>query len=581
MQLSWTCCLVILAVIVHFNLVATSNDSCPTWFYYSNTTQQCECGTYLGQKIRCHRYQFKVEISDGVCVTFSGKTSLYYAGHCSLRYRHNRTNRMYSELPADPDQLNSLMCNPYNRKGLLCGECIDGYGPTAYSFDKTCANCSKLSTRFAVSLYLLLELITITLFFFGMVIFQLNITAGPMLGYLLFCQLYVIWVQRHIYIHDYILSPQYTSTFLSTLFHCSLTLSELWTLRFLWTVIPSFCISPNLTDIHIQILGLVAAVYLIVHVISTSFLMELYKRNYRIIRILWHPFGIILKKIKPTHETTNVVVRTLAVFILLSASNLTVNVSSIFEVVPVVRSTDASVYKMVLYSDPSGNYNNRTWFNFLTVVPFVLLVLVPSLLLCVYPTRIYRYLVRSLSARKRLVLSSFVGTLHNCFKNGSNGTRDYRALAGLITLASIMGLIPDYFLQHGYNPAFIFGIVCIFLSFIISHVQPCQQTIANVSLSYHSVMLAIFSIADGLWKHDMNTGTRSLKLTFVVIPAISHTLVYMWVGYMLIYRIMLHFGYQMDIRSAWKKAWVAVVKVVKLRYHRRRYSYQELSDTVE
>ena len=581
MQLLWTFWLV-LAVTVHFDLVCTSNSSCPTWFHYSNTTQQCECGTHLGQKLHCHQQEMKVEISDGFCVTFSGEEGLYYAGHCPLRHRQNRTNRMYSELPDNPDQLNDLMCDPYNRKGLLCGQCIDGYGPTAYIVDKKCANCSKHSTGYAVSLYLLLELFTVILFFLCVAIFQINVTAGPLLGYLLFCQLYVIWVQRHIYIYDNVFSPEDTSALVSTLFHCSLTLSELWTLNFLWSVIPPFCISPNITGIHIQMLSLVAVVYVIVLVISTSFLVELYKRNYRIVRILWKPIGIVFKKIKATNVTSNVSFHMLAVFVLLSASNLTVHVSSIFEMVPVYRSTDGSVYKRVLYSDPNGNHNRiYILFVILAIVSFVLLVLVPSLLLCVYPTRLYRYLAQCLSARKRLAITSFVEALHNCFKDGSNGTRDYRVLAGLITLASIMGLIPDYFLQHGYNPEFIFGVMCVFLSFIVSYAQPCRLTLANFSLSYHSSMLGIFSIADGLWKHDMNTGTHSLKLAFVVIPVVSHILVYTWAGYTIICRMMLHFGYQMDIRSAWKKAWTALVRVTKLCYHRRWDSYQELTGTVQ
>ena len=71
------------------------------------------------------------------------------------------------------------MCGPYNRKGLLCGECIDGYGPAVFSPYIKCENCSKLSTGFAVSLYLLLELTPITLLFVCVVVFRLSITAGP------------------------------------------------------------------------------------------------------------------------------------------------------------------------------------------------------------------------------------------------------------------------------------------------------------------------------------------------------------------------------------------------------------------
>ena len=64
----------------------------------------------------------------------------------------NNTNRiLYSEMPTDPDLLDDVMCGHYNRKGLLCGRCIDGYGPTSYAFDPRCSNCSKLQEYYAIT----------------------------------------------------------------------------------------------------------------------------------------------------------------------------------------------------------------------------------------------------------------------------------------------------------------------------------------------------------------------------------------------------------------------------------------------
>ena len=94
------------------------------------------------------------EIIDGFCATSTEQEGLYYAGFCPLRHIENNTDRMYSELPSDPNLLNDTMCGPYNRKGLLCGRCIDGYGPAVYSFNKKCADCSQISTGSAISLYL-------------------------------------------------------------------------------------------------------------------------------------------------------------------------------------------------------------------------------------------------------------------------------------------------------------------------------------------------------------------------------------------------------------------------------------------
>ena len=210
----------------------------------------------------------------------------------AIVHSENKTDRMFSELPSDPYLLNDTMCGPYNRKGLLCGRCIDGYCPAVYSLDMKCANCSRLSTGHAISLYLqlVLEFIPITIFFICVVIFRLNITAGPLLGYVIFCQAYVFstMMQRVLYMHDYILS--HVPTPLRVLFYSSLSLSGSWILQFFRLVVPPFYISEKLTGIHIQILNLVTAIYPFVLVVITCILMELHARNCRIIQSIWKPF---------------------------------------------------------------------------------------------------------------------------------------------------------------------------------------------------------------------------------------------------------------------------------------------------
>ena len=159
-----------------------SNYSCPTWFYYNTTTQRCECGGFQAEWVLCDQETMTAQLNREFCVTFSGQDGLFYVSYCPLNYQFNNTNRMFSELPTDPDQLEDMMCGPYNRKGFLCGECIDGYGHGVYTLDSKCVDCSKFSTLSAICLYLLVDIIPITLFFICVVMFRLNITTGPLLG---------------------------------------------------------------------------------------------------------------------------------------------------------------------------------------------------------------------------------------------------------------------------------------------------------------------------------------------------------------------------------------------------------------
>ena len=549
MLLTWATTWCILVVHVYLSSVSASNTSCPTWFYHNNTTHQCECGSLLGDMFRCNQLEKRAQIANGFCATSTEQEGLYYAGHCPFGHTENNTNRMFSELPSDPDRLNEVMCGPYNRKGLLCGECIDGYGPAVFSPYQKCENCSKLSTGFAVSLYLLLELTPITLLFVCVVVFRLSITAGPLLWYVLFCQVYIFTLQINLYLYEYILS--HVSPPLQILFYSSLILSSSWILQFFTFVIPPFCISENLTSIHIELLSLVPAVYPIVLVIITCILMELHARNYRIIHMIWKPFGILFAILKITTVTSDAVIQTFATFMLLSASTLIYNVSTIMRRSAVYRSTDGMIQENVVYSDPTITRFSQKHILYILIagVPHISLVIIPSLLLCVYPTRLYRYLSRSLSARKRLAITAFAEALHNCFKDGLNGTRDYRALVGIVFLGGIIFYLFNLFVKKvvAFDIALEVhtGFGLIFLSFFFSYLRPCKLTIANLSLSYHLMVAGLLSIALHLWKYDMSTGTEPLELAIIVLPVISHILMFAWAGYMFFKWILSHCGQHM------------------------------------
>ena len=193
-----------------------------------------------------------------------------------------------------------------------------------------------------------------------------------------------------------------------------------------------------------------------------------------------------------------------------------------------------------------------------------------------YPTRIYGCLSRVVSARKRLAITAFAEALNNCFKDGLNDTRDYRSLAGLFLNYALVGMSIFYVAGFtGYNNDVAPAFAVIFLSLVISYVRPCKSTIANLSLSYHHIMAGILSLALHLWRNDLSTGTETLEMTIVVIPVISHILVFMWAAYTLTHRIMKHFGYHFNC----KVSLTDIAKDLQLYCHRRRGNYQVLPDT--
>ena len=97
---------------------------------------------------------------------------------------HNISEPGFISLPENISELNDYMCGPMNRKGILCSECIDGYGPSVTSPKFRCSDCSN--AWYGIPLYLLLEIVPVTIFYLIAIIFQLNVTSAPMVSFIFF-----------------------------------------------------------------------------------------------------------------------------------------------------------------------------------------------------------------------------------------------------------------------------------------------------------------------------------------------------------------------------------------------------------
>ena len=169
-----------------------------------------------------------VQMKVGYCVTYSGYDGVLYGSDCPLLYKANNSDRLLPELPSDPELLEDAMCGTYNRKGFQCAECIDGYGPAVYSLDRACSDCSKSSVVSGICLYFVVASLPITVFFIRV---PLNITSGPMLGYVLFCQGFAVAIEHYINTYFYIESS--ISTPLRQFLKLFFVLFETWNMRLL------------------------------------------------------------------------------------------------------------------------------------------------------------------------------------------------------------------------------------------------------------------------------------------------------------------------------------------------------------
>ena len=312
-------CLVLFLV----EVAAVLASGCPTWFIH--TDEGCKCGAQVLGLI-CNEEDNTIETMNGCCVTFDNFTESVLIGLCPYSYHTKQTKRYYHVLPNDTAKLNNALCGPYNRKGLMCGKCIKGFGPAVYSANFQCANCSHISTGYAVSLYLILTYLPITILFLIVVFFHFNITSGPMLGYVICCQGYVMTIFGS---HIYASVLSYVPLSLLIFSRVSVVLSDIWILSFFRSFVPAFCLSDSLTNIHVHMLGLGIPLFLVFLMIIAYTSIEIHAKS-KTIQYFCKPLTICFTKFSNSWGLGDSLIHAFATFIMLSSYTMMYNIWGLY-----------------------------------------------------------------------------------------------------------------------------------------------------------------------------------------------------------------------------------------------------------
>ena len=174
----------------------------------------------------------------------------------------------------------------------------------------------------------------------------------------------------------------------------------MWSLNSLQFLIPPFCVSPHLTTL--QLISYVPSVYLLMLCIITYYLFELHDGGNKLVVKLWSPFKKLLRK----HSVHNLsLVKTFGTFIFLSyGSNLIVS----FTLVQGSILMELNINTCTLnYSPPhsvdlQSPYLGQTHIpNFvLGIVGGVFTVLLPLVLVLLFPTHVFPKLIQCCGLRR-------------------------------------------------------------------------------------------------------------------------------------------------------------------------------------
>ena len=402
------------------NATASADIVCPLWTRRGDSGA-CECGDNLGGVVNCDPSTLEVTILVCHCMTYSNIFNTTVVGHC-----------IFNCLFLDYLYIGVDTCHSRNmhRRGQMCGRCEEGYAPPVYSYNLSCVECSDYNYNWLK--YAAAAFLPLTAFYILVVIFRISVTSEAMSAYVLVSQIIAAPV------HLRLLAVEKGSIQLPELFFKVFSsVNMLWNLDIFRSLYTPICLHPNMSMLQALALEYVPAVYPLLLIFITYFLVNLHDR-FRVIVRLWAPFYRCFARLRTEWDIRSSLIEAFGTFILLSYVKI-LNVS--FDILTPTALYDVHGNRMpslYLYYDGTYEYfgRNHMPYAFLALFMFLVFNVLPLALLCVYPCQCFQRCL-NLCRLQRHKLNTFIDTFVGCYRTEP---RDCRYFAALYLVLRIINL---------------------------------------------------------------------------------------------------------------------------------------------
>jgi hypothetical protein len=175
---------------------------------------RCKCSVGTDQSyqgiFKCNDENFAATVQHGFWIGYVGNATEdnLLCGYCPDRYcfrKHARYRTHFLPNHASREKLEQSVCED-TRTGILCGKCRDGYSALYHSSSIICSKTSNCEVGWI--LYLVSEILPLTLMFIFILIFNVNFLSGELNGFIFFAQVFdsfsitgngFIWFPRNAY----------------------------------------------------------------------------------------------------------------------------------------------------------------------------------------------------------------------------------------------------------------------------------------------------------------------------------------------------------------------------------------------
>ena len=509
-----------------------SHDSeCPTWFT-CNSSSMCQCGNKQDHAIACDDKLQSSAVLNCYCVTYDNESGSTYLGLCFYNCDNYKTSTVYQPLPTDAEMLiNGSVCTDFNRAGLLCGNCQDGYNPFVLSYNLSCVKCPNGNRNWWK--FILAGFGPLTFFYFFMVLLNINVTSSHLHG--------VVWFSHALsvpaLIHGVMLTGHRENPNLLNISRVLILFYSVWNLDFFRSVIPEICL--NVTTLQALALDYLVALYPILLILCSHLIIKLYDSHVHCMTVMWKPFRALLAMIRESMDIRTSVIDSFATFFLLSYIKV-LSVTSDLLVPTRVYKLGSNISTLGVYYSPTIVFFGEEHLPYAILALFILtiFVCVPTITLVLYPFQFFQKFL-SLFPFHWHYLHAFVDSFQGCYKDGTEpGTFDCRWFSVLPLLLRLTIII--IFTSTLSMMFFVYAVITLTVVLLaIINVQPFKKSAIRYPSTdpiFFILLILTFIIFIGVDVTSRENlffyyGTLTMLIFSVIIPIIYITfLITLWLA---------------------------------------------------
>ena len=217
------------------------------------------------------------------CLTIDNQTSnlSLYFGHCLYGcFVTDGASEHHKVSILENNSLINGSCSLFNRKGILCGQCIKDHAPAIYSFGLRCVPCSNIYLWITIPYYILVAYGPLTIFLVAIVVFTISVNTAILRGFILSCQLLSCNIVMRIMVEAEqltVVGKPYSFSFT----HIFGPAYGIWNLDFFRSMYKPFCLHPSLTTLQVMSLNYLIAAYPLAVILLMYAMVHLYSQNYQ------------------------------------------------------------------------------------------------------------------------------------------------------------------------------------------------------------------------------------------------------------------------------------------------------------